>query len=82
MFSICIGGVLAFLLNVLLIESVIIPDICYYHTHDTNFFIDTFYDFPSSEGGHPVPSIINIILSLTVGGIVGFLIVKSKLTKY
>jgi len=61
-FSILIGGITFFLLNILLIERLIIPDYCYYHSHDTNLFIDTFYSFPSSEGGHPIASSINIIL--------------------
>lgn len=76
--SVIIGGIVVLLINVFLVERVIIPDICYYHSHDPNFFIETFYDFPSSEGSHPVPSIFNLSLSFITGGTLGFFFKKLK----
>ncbi len=68
-------GIIGFLLlNLLLIENWIIPDPCYYHSHDTTKLFDIFYEIKSSEGGHPVPSTFNIVLTIVLGIIAGTLL--------
>jgi len=79
-FLIC--GIVAILLNVFLIERLIIPDICYYHSHQTTFYFDIFFSFPPSEGGHPVTSNFSIVLSFLIGGILGFYFTRKKMTHY
>ncbi len=63
--------IVAMFLNFGLIEHTIISDSCYYHTHDTNWFFNLFYYFPSFENGHPFPTWFNFILTLAVGVGVG-----------
>ena len=77
-----IRAISAFLFNVLLIERLIITDICYYHSHLTTFIFDIFYSFPSSEGGHPTTSNFSIILSLVIGGYSTFYFTKREMAKY
>jgi len=78
------GVVLAFILNFIVIEKILIPDPCYYHVHGTNKVFDIFYYFPSFEGGHPFPTQFNFIFTIIIGALLGivFCIYKLKfLTK-
>src|ERR1043165_1818876 len=68
-----IGSALAFLLNIFILEPLlIIPDYCYYDTREPGFLINLFYDFPGSEGYHPVPSRLNILLTIVIGAFAGY----------
>jgi hypothetical protein len=62
------------------IETILIPNSCYYHTRDPGKIISLLFDFPASENGHPVASHLNVILSSASGGLVG-LILGIMLTK-
>ncbi len=74
------GMVLALILNFFFLERILIPDPCYYHSHDSNKIFDIFYSLPASEGGHPFPTNFNFIITLTMGAIFGltFSIYKLK----
>lgn len=75
-----IGIIVIFLFNYLLLERIIIPDPCYYHSHETTKVFDLFYEFTSSEGYHPTPTKLNLILTLITGAMAGLLF-GLKLTK-
>ena len=47
------GAFAAFILNFFVLDSLFIPDICYYHNHEfkTNKIFNLFYSFPPGEGG-------------------------------
>ncbi len=64
-------------LNFCLINSLIIPDVCYYHTHEMNFILNLFYTSSSASGGHPEPNFFNFLFTLFIG----FLITKFALSK-
>lgn len=61
----------AFVLNFFVLDSLFIPDICYYHNHEfkTNKIFDLFYSFPPGEGGHPSPTNFYFIFTLTAGAL-------------
>lgn len=65
------GAVLVFLFNFLFLDKILIPDPCYYHSHDTNMVFDIFYDLPASDGYHPFPSTFNILFTAVLGAIIG-----------
>ena len=44
----------AFFLHSFIIDPILIPDPCYYHSNEASFLINSLYDFPASEGFHPV----------------------------
>lgn len=75
---IAIGSTMALALNYFFIEEIFIPDPCYYHSHSTSKLFDLFYSFPAYEGGHPVPSLFNLIFTALLGGIIGFGINQKK----
>lgn len=75
------GTVLAFVFNFLILDKILIPDPCYYHTHDTNKVFDIFYELTSSEGYHPFPTKFNFILTATFGAIIGVTFSIYKLKK-
>jgi hypothetical protein len=75
-----LGLVLMYALNYFLLERLIIPDPCYYHSHDTNKVFDLFYELTAQEGYHPTPTKLNLILTLTIGALIG-LILGIKQTK-
>jgi hypothetical protein len=79
--SIClaIGILSAWLLNILVVKPLAIPDDCYYHSREAPFLINVFYDFPSSEGGHPVPSTINATVTSGIGALSGLFFAWKKL---
>ena len=54
-------------LNYAVIEPLLIPDPCYYHSHNSNFMIDIFYNSSSASNGHPEPNIFNFIFTLCIG---------------
>ena len=65
------GAILALLLNVFVLEKMIIPDPCYFHSHDTSKFFDLFYDFKPVDGGHPSPTGLNLLATILVGALAG-----------
>lgn len=65
------GIIIALLLNFFITEYILIPDPCYYHTHDTTPLFDIFFDLTSSNGYHPFPSLFNFILTIVVGALLG-----------
>ncbi|MBP8994446.1 MAG: hypothetical protein KBG30_11650 [Bacteroidales bacterium] len=69
-----LGLVVTFVLNFFILERLIIPDPCYYHSHDTNKIFDLFYELTAGEGFHPTPTILNLVLTLTAGIIVGLVL--------
>ena len=69
-----LGLVVTFVLNFFILERLIIPDPCYYHSHDTNKIVDLFYELTAGEGFHPTPTILNLVLTLTAGIIVGLVL--------
>lgn len=72
------GIILAYIINFGL-ELIIFPDICYYHSHPTNIFIDLFYDFPSWNGSHPYPSTFNMIITILFGIYIGYFLTNRYL---
>ena len=66
-----LGIITFFVFNYLVLERIIIPDPCYYHSHDTTKFFDLFYEITAGEGYHPTPTNLNKILTLTTGAITG-----------
>mgnify|MGYP003610684090 CR=1 FL=1 len=75
-----IGMVLTFCINFYLLENVIIPDPCYYHSRDTNIIFDIFYEIPDWNGDHPYPTIFNMIFTIAIGAILGG-IISTKILK-
>ena len=76
------GMFLAFLFNYLILDKILIPDPCYYHSHDTNKLFDIFYELTASEGYHPFPTKFNFILTATFGAIFGLTLSIYKLRKH
>ncbi|HCS21536.1 MAG TPA: hypothetical protein DIW47_13415 [Bacteroidetes bacterium] len=76
------GAVLAFLFNYLILDSILIPDPCYYHSHEPGLLFHLFYDLPSSEGYHPFPSVFNFIFTLTIGALSGLAFSKYLIRKH
>jgi len=73
---ILVGGIGMFLISFTLIYNLLIPDICYYHTHEMNSFMNLFYSAGGADNGHPSPNFLNLIISLIIGGILGYGIYK------
>jgi hypothetical protein len=77
------GAILALIFNFAVIDSIVVPDPCYYHSHDTTWLFDLFYKITSAEGYHPSPSVFNFIFTITAGtaagiALAGFLLRKNK----
>jgi len=68
-----ISIVVIFIFNYLLLERLIIPDPCYYHSHDATKIFDLFYELTASEGYHPTPTKFNLIITLITGAMSGLL---------
>jgi len=80
-FSSLIGALLALVFNFFVLEKILIPDPCFYHSNETNIVFDIFYFISSSEGGHPVPTSFNIIFTLAIGAVLGLILSNSKRKK-
>jgi hypothetical protein len=71
------GIIVSFLVNFLIIDSLLIPDICKYHAVEPNWFINLLFTFESADGGHPFPSLIHLIINLILGILLGLFIYKN-----
>ena len=78
-FCIVIGLTITFIANYFFLENIIIPDPCYYHSRDTTKLFDLFYSMTAVNGDHPFPTIFNLIFTLTIGGLAGFLFGRWRL---
>ena len=67
--------IIFFFLN-FIAESIFIPDTCYYHMNDGNYFFNLFYDTPSWNGGHPYPSNFNFLFTIFLGIFFGVILSK------
>lgn len=65
------GAAAALVLNQLVMEALLIPDPCRYHGEQPGWFIGVLYSFPAFAGGHPVPSIVNLLATALAGAWVG-----------
>lgn len=75
------GIFLAVIFNFIVLENILIPDPCYYHSHDTNMLFDLFYELTASEGYHPFPTRFNFILTICIGALAGFTLSKRLIRK-
>jgi hypothetical protein len=66
------GSISMFLLSFTVIYYLLIPDVCYYHINEMNPFINLFFSAARGGNGHPEPNFLNFILSLFIGGFIGF----------
>lgn len=73
---ILVGGILMCLISFTLIYDLLIPDICCYHLNEMNPFMNIFYSAGPADNGHPSPNLLNLIISLIIGGILGYGIYK------
>ena len=68
---ICLGGIIMSKISFTLIYDLLIPDVCYYHTHEMNSFMSLFYSSGPADNGHPTPNFTNFLVSFVFGGILG-----------
>lgn len=73
---ICLGGIIMFIISFTLIYDLLIPDVCYYHTHEMNSFMSLFYSAGPADNGHPTPNFTNFLVSFVFGGIIGYALYK------
>jgi len=71
-----LGATSMFAFNYFFLEHLLIPDPCYYHNRDITILFDLFYDLPTSEGGHPFPTIFNLIFTISSGAFLGWYFAK------
>lgn len=67
---------LYFFVGDLFLQMLFIPDSCYYHNHQTPLYIELLFDFPSSEGYHPVATKFGYLLAGFIGFILGKIVSK------
>jgi uncharacterized membrane protein YedE/YeeE len=60
-------GIIISYIALFLIQLLLIPDECYYHQNNTNWFINLLYDFPSWNGCHAYPSNFQFVLIFGFG---------------
>ena len=72
--SILFGVLTLGFLNYCIVEPLIVRDPCDYHGKETNGFFNLFYKMESSDGFHPAPTHFNLIVTLTLGLITGYLL--------
>ena len=65
---------LALVLNFAIVDDLIMPDPCYYHSKEMNIFLQLFYSSSSASGGHPEINLFNLICTALIGGILGNII--------
>lgn len=74
-------GAIAMCFFSLLIFGLLVPDECYYHTNKMNYFMSLFYSSGPGDNGHPFPNKLNFIISLLIGGFLGYWFYKIVMNK-
>jgi hypothetical protein len=72
------GIIISYILS-FFIEGIVIPDECYYESHDSNWLIELLYDFPSWNGYHPYPSTFQFVLIFLTGIGISYVFCKKVL---
>jgi len=67
-----LGAILMVVLSFTLLYTLLIPDVCYYHTHEMNSFMSLLYSAGPADNGHPSPNFTNFLVSFVLGGIIGY----------
>ena len=78
------GSIGSLLFNYGILIHIIIPDPCYYHSHDTSAAFDLFYVMTAEDGYHPPPSLFNLLFTIISGAVIGscvYLYFSGKLNK-
>lgn len=70
------GIITTFFINYYILEPMLVPDPCAYHVEETSVLFNLFYTMKSSEGFHPLPSVFNFIVTLSLGTLIGLLLYK------
>ena len=78
---IIIGGIVFHVFCFTWLYDFLIPDPCYYHSHEMNYIMSLFFTAYPGSNGHPEPNLTNFIVSFLVGGLIGFVIFK-KFSKH
>ena len=73
---IIIGGIVFHIFCFTWLYDFLIPDPCYYHSHEMNYFMGLFFSASSASNGHPEPNLTNFIVSFLIGSLIGFVIFK------
>ena len=63
-------------LNFCILDSIIIPDPCAYHSKETGSIFNLFYKMESGDGYHPSPSTFNFMLTVVAGIALGLAMYK------
>jgi len=69
---ICFGAILMVVVSFTFIYDLLIPDPCYYHTNEMNSFMNLFFSAGPADNGHPEPNLTNFLVSLCIGGFLGY----------
>lgn len=68
--------VLYFFFGNFILHDLFIKDECYYHSHEVPYYIELLFDFPSSEGYHPVATKFGYIIFGGIGFLLGGFVSK------
>lgn len=73
-----VGAAVAVVFSFYVIDGIVNPDPCYYEVgeHKPRLLFSLFYNIQEWNGYHPTPSVFNLIFSLTLGAIPGWLLFK------
>jgi hypothetical protein len=66
-----LGVIITILINYSFLNNLIIPDPCFCHLNPTNYWIDLFYNSGNINNGHPEPNILNFLLTILIGLLIG-----------
>ena len=70
--------ILYFFFGNFVLHDLFIKDECYYHNHETPFYIELLFDFQNVAGYHPVPTKFGYVLFGVIGYFIGRSISKSR----
>jgi len=74
-------SILAIILNFAIIDSIVMPDPCDYHSEEMSPLLRLFYSSSSASGGHPEINVFNVIFTALIGGLIGKLICRIFVNK-
>jgi len=70
---ILVGSFTMLIVSFTVIYDFFIPDVCYYHENEMNSFMSLFYSAKGGDNGHPSPNFLNFLVSVLIGGGVGYM---------
>jgi hypothetical protein len=75
-FGLMSGIICMYILNYFIVEQILVPDPCAWHSREPGRLFNLFYKIDSNDGYHPTPTLFNYELTALIGVVTGIFLAR------